>query len=263
VFERSGPEIAGLALGDGSGVTTESELPVVVSFDPGHAVRWEVSLTVNGVGTGWVLAEAPGNVLAITAQLGDQEGAKEVCVRLRDADYPFEAYTSVSACQTIRLESAALPPRVVRDPADATVLIGRDVFFTVECEGDDPLSFRWHHNGNLLADSERVTGSGTATLQLRGVTTADSGLYTVVVSNQGASVTSIAARLTIEVPLLHPPIRSGGFIELSWPAYEGAVVQVTPNLREPQWRTVRGSVGTQSVRLQLGPNQAFYRLVVP
>ena len=92
--------------------------------------------------------------------------------------------------------TVVLPPSIIQQPASQTVLVGSNATFTVLATGTAPLSYQWCKNGS------NIGGATNTSLILAGVTTSDSGNYTVIVSNPYASVTSSVAVLTVnEAPI--------------------------------------------------------------
>lgn len=87
-------------------------------------------------------------------------------------------------------------PVITNQPASQGCLAGATVAFSVVA-GPTPLTYQWEKNGQPLSDSGSISGSATATLTLSGVTTADSGSYSVLVENGYGDVTSSNALLTV------------------------------------------------------------------
>ena len=61
---------------------------------------------------------------------------------------------------TARLEILVSPPYIVSGPEDQTVLLGASATFSVEADGDEPLSFQWQQNGTNLTDGGNIVGLG-------------------------------------------------------------------------------------------------------
>lgn len=74
---------------------------------------------------------------------------------------------------------------------------GRSVRLTVTVQGTPPFAYRWRKGGSDLVDDVRLTGSRTQTLVLRGAAAADSGDYSVVVSNAAGTTVGGPAALTV------------------------------------------------------------------
>ena len=90
------------------------------------------------------------------------------------------------------------PPVIETQPLDQAVGVGEDLTLAVRTYGTWPLTYQWRKDG---AD---LTGATNALLVLTNVTLADSGEYTVTVSNTYGSATSIPA--VVEVSLKPPEI---------------------------------------------------------
>jgi autotransporter-associated beta strand protein len=89
-------------------------------------------------------------------------------------------------------------PVITVQPTNDAKLAGLTTTFTVNASG--ATSYQWFKDGVPLSDGVIVSGSGTATLILSGITMADAGNYSVLISNVFGSVTSIPATLTVLPP---------------------------------------------------------------
>lgn len=83
------------------------------------------------------------------------------------------------------------PPQITSQPTNLVVLTGQNITFSVNATGTAPLTYQWKCNSNLLPSATN------AVLQLIGVTTNQTGLYTVTVANLMAATNSAAA-LTVQ-----------------------------------------------------------------
>ena len=97
----------------------------------------------------------------------------------------------ISALARLTVATAATAPTITRQPAEARVVAGRSTSFTVIANGTPTPTYQWRFNGT------NVAGATSATLALSGVTTAQAGTYSVVVTNSAGSVTSNNAGLTV------------------------------------------------------------------
>ena len=88
-------------------------------------------------------------------------------------------------------------PVIVSAPASQTLLPGATATFTVSAAGDQPLSYFWQMNGTNLTDGGNLSGSATSTLTIRSATVANSGSYSVLITNSFGSVTSAVAVLNL------------------------------------------------------------------
>jgi chitodextrinase len=89
------------------------------------------------------------------------------------------------------LTVAAAAPTITTPPASQTANAGSTVTFSVAAHGVDPLSYQWRKGGAA------IVGATNATVTLTNISAADAGIYTVVVSNAGVSITSSGATLTV------------------------------------------------------------------
>jgi len=95
------------------------------------------------------------------------------------------------------LASVPQPPSLTSEPSDATVTVGDSAAFTVTATGDAPICYQWYFNTNTpLADQTN------AAFTIASVRTNDAGGYSVVVSNNNGSVTSLVATLTVLLPVV-------------------------------------------------------------
>ncbi len=85
-------------------------------------------------------------------------------------------------------------PQFREYPYGQTVNPGENVVFSTSATGRPPLYYQWRKNGILLV------GATNSTLNINQAQDADSGYYTVEVSNSVGSETSIAALLSINKP---------------------------------------------------------------
>ena len=91
--------------------------------------------------------------------------------------------TSSNAILVVEPLHIAIPPQA------QTAFAGGQAIFSVTTEGEGPFGYQWQLNG---AD---LPGAANASLTITNVQLAQSGLYTVTVSNAFGSITSPAARL--------------------------------------------------------------------
>lgn len=87
------------------------------------------------------------------------------------------------------------PPVITNQPASRTNIAGSSVLFTVGASGVGPLTYQWKKTATAIPSQT------ASTLSLTNVSDADAGIYSVIVSNVGGSVTSAPASLTV----LDPP----------------------------------------------------------
>ncbi len=81
-------------------------------------------------------------------------------------------------------------PVITTQPTNISVIVSSNALFSVEACGPGALAYQWRH-----ADAD-LTDATNATLLLNNISTNDAGGYTVVVTNDSGSVTSVVATLT-------------------------------------------------------------------
>ncbi len=91
-------------------------------------------------------------------------------------------------------------PTIISQPQSLTNNAGTTATFNVTAGGGVPLAYQWMKNNVNLSDGGNVSGSLTSTLTLTGVTVADAGSYSVLVTNALGSQPSYAATLTVVYP---------------------------------------------------------------
>ncbi len=104
---------------------------------------------------------------------------------------PYAAVTSAPAQLTV-----IAPARILSGPGDQVATNGGTVTFQVTAQGDAPLAYQWFFEGTSL-----LTGATSSSLTLNPVSPADSGPYTVTVSNLYNTVTSAPALLSVVSPV--------------------------------------------------------------
>src|SRR5262245_47575349 len=87
-----------------------------------------------------------------------------------------------------------LPPSIIAQPDGDTNIIGQPLLLTVEATGTEPMFYRWRKNG------VNISGATDSFYEKDVASTADSGDYTVVITNAYGRVTSIVATLSFLTP---------------------------------------------------------------
>jgi len=87
-------------------------------------------------------------------------------------------------------------PIIAAQPTAAYAIDGNNAIFTVGAAGTATLTYQWQKNGGNLSDGGNIFGSGTASLTVAAITSADVGSYRVTVgSGCGSNIVSTAAPL--------------------------------------------------------------------
>jgi hypothetical protein len=102
---------------------------------------------------------------------------------------PYGSATSQGAVLTVI--DKPVPPTITSAPDDRLVNAGVDVVLSVSASGTAPLAYQWRFNGAAIPEA---TG---ATLTLRNAQPANSGTYTVTVSNNAGTATTDGAVLDV------------------------------------------------------------------
>ncbi|MGD1030700.1 MAG: immunoglobulin domain-containing protein [Opitutaceae bacterium] len=106
-----------------------------------------------------------------------------------------------------------VPPFIVSQPASLTVPYGTWTELSVQATGSS-LAYQWYFNGSIIA------GAASSWYVISSPTPANSGSYTVTVSNASGTVTSAAALFTV-LPAVAPAITQDP--ESQWAADGGSV----------------------------------------
>ena len=152
-----------------------------------------------------------------------------------------------SCCQTI-VVNVGLPPSIATQPAGQTFNYGDAGKLSVSVTGPGPFTYQWRLNGVNIAGA---TGS---TLNLSDMQFTNAGLYTVVISSSGGSVTSSVAVVNVFPKLIGQAI-AGNKLLLTWAG--PFILQSAPAINGPYT-----DVPNQTVPFTLkpvGPRQ-FFRL---
>jgi glucose/arabinose dehydrogenase len=87
--------------------------------------------------------------------------------------------------------TANASPIIIQQPLPATVIVGQPLSFSVVVSGTTPFTYQWRKNGSAISGA--TNSSYTKTVSAL----ADSGLYSVVVTNASGTTTSSDAKLTV------------------------------------------------------------------
>ena len=164
--------------------------PVSLTNCPGTSASFSVNATGTGLSYQWYKG---GN--ALPGQIGSSLSLSGVSA----ADAGLYSVVVSGSCGAAVTNSASLevnsPVLVVSAPESLTNCPGTSASFSVNATGTD-LSYQWYKAGSALP------GQIGSSLSLSGVSAADAGLYSVVVSGAcGAAVTN-SASLVVNSPVL-------------------------------------------------------------
>jgi len=114
--------------------------------------------------------------------------------------YSVRVYNGVSALlsEEVRLtvDLAPTPPELTQLPVSLWAYEGQNPAFTVAALGNPPPTYQWQFNGVNLAEGFPYEGVQTPQLRIYNAQIANSGTYTVIVSN-AAGHTNASATLTV------------------------------------------------------------------
>jgi hypothetical protein len=132
--------------------------------------------------------------LMLTNVTTNQDGSYAVVVT--------NAYGSITSSAAILTVIPPAGPSIVGQPSNQIVTVAGTAIFTVQVAGTPPFTYQWAFDGTNLAKATN------ATLTLTNVTTNQSGLYTVTVSDPYGMAVSSPALLTV---LPASIVLNGGF----------------------------------------------------
>ncbi len=163
------------------------------------------------------------------------------------------------------------PPVITMQPIGKTVNMGSNVQFNVTATGAAPLVYQWRKNFT------NNVGLNSSTLTLNNVGRAQRGIYFVIVTNAGGSVTSSNAILNVLVPqrLASPSIQPNGTLIFTARDADGnplsesdlARMQLQASTNLVDWNTLSGGLIVTNGNLQFEDADAtnaplrFYRIV--
>lgn len=163
-----------------------------VSMDASKAVRIinasvipTFTYTVDNVSADKATVVVDNGQLKVT---GLAEGSRSVNVTARDLDG-----NTVSQSFTVTVTPGFQPAVITKQPVSLVVNVGTPATLAVTATGTN-LAYQWRRGGTP------ITGKTSATLALTNVQAGDAGIYDVVVSTGGRSVTSSPATLEVRVP---------------------------------------------------------------
>jgi hypothetical protein len=105
-----------------------------------------------------------------------------------------------TASENAFLSVTTMPPSILAQPASQTVPTGSSASFSVAVTGATPLDYQWFFGQTPLTDSATYSGTATSTLTVNNVQVAETGAYSVVVSNAAGVIVSQSAVLTLATP---------------------------------------------------------------
>jgi pectate lyase len=129
--------------------------------------------------------------------------------------------TATSDPATLTVSENLLPPVILTQPASVTARPGQSLSLVVSAGGSAPFTYQWFKTGQSTP-----VGSGSV-FTINSASLADSGTYTVTVSNAVSSVTSAPATIGVSEPADHAKYNLTGFATLGSGTTGGGVVAET------------------------------------
>lgn len=198
-------------------------LSVQASGSPTLQYRW----MKDGVALG-----ATGSSYYINNATPDHNGRYTVVIT-----NPAGSVTSEPAVISV---SAAVAPAITQQPQGRTADYGSSFSLSVQASGSPPLTYVWKKDGTTLQDTD-------SSLSFYNSTPADSGVYTVTVSNSVGSVTSQQATVLVQAALAPQITRQPQSQTVNYNDSISLSVSATgsPDLRY-QWRKDGVSLGANA-----------------
>jgi hypothetical protein len=168
--------------------------PVITNQPVDFQVRLDqpATFSVSALGTpvlryqwrrnGSALAQGTNAVLTLPAVQPGDDGEYQVVVSNNAG-----AVTSAVARLTIDYS-----PLVTQQPYSLNLRYGQNAAFGVQAEGRSPFYYQWLHEGTPLPNATNLT------LSVLGVTLAEAGSYSVIVSNAYGAVTNLVATIQVD-----------------------------------------------------------------
>jgi hypothetical protein len=109
----------------------------------------------------------------------------------------YNSALSFALFDNVRVERLGtnVPPYLTKQPEGLNLKTGANAIFTVAAGGTAALHYQWQFNGT------NISGATQNNYTRLNLTTNDSGNYSVVVTNESGSVTSVVALLTVTDPV--------------------------------------------------------------
>jgi len=99
-----------------------------------------------------------------------------------------------------------LRPLITSQPVSVDTTTNVSAVFSVTAASIFPLSYQWQQNGTNVANNSNITGSTNNNLVFKHSSLTNAGNYTVIITDQYGSVTSLVATLTVTAVAVPPSI---------------------------------------------------------
>jgi len=127
--------------------------------------------------------------------------------QLSDAGTYSVVVTNIAGSVTDVVETLVIQyvkPSIASQPVSLVMLQGQTEALSVSASGTAPLAYQWYQGGTTpvipLSDTGEFTGSAANSLTISGVSLADATNYFCVIGNNGGSVTSAVASVSVIIP---------------------------------------------------------------
>jgi len=181
------PSVSIISPANGSNFSAPADITIEADASDPDGTVTQVEFFINGASIG-VVAARPYRVT--TNNIGPG-GYSLSAVATDNANATGSASVSVTV--------SGQAPAITSPPQSQTVNISNDVVFTVQATGLLPLNYQWFFDQNV------IVGATGDTLLLTNVSAADSGVYTVQVTNAFGSASASATLTVTNLPVGTPP----------------------------------------------------------
>ncbi len=165
---------------------TTATFQVVASGTPPFSYQWQ-KIGTGPLSDGGNISGSKSNILTIST------------VSLPDAGTYFVTVTNaIGSVDSVAAVLVVRDPAVIAGPTSTNIPAGTTATFHVVAVGTPTLSYEWTKNGNILFDGGNISGSGTDTLTVSGVSTSDQGSYAVDVTG-GFSTTETSSNAVLTI----------------------------------------------------------------
>jgi hypothetical protein len=155
-----------------------------------------------------------------------------------------------------------VPPFITAQPIGQSLIAGANATFSVAAGGTAALGYQWRFK------NVNIPGANNSSYTRFGVTTNDSGAYSVVVTNTSGSVISASAFLTVTQPV--PPqfngvtLQNGNELRFTLAGEPGGNIEILKSSDLVTWQTVTNIANPSGVVEFIAPilpgePQQFYR----
>jgi uncharacterized repeat protein (TIGR03803 family) len=227
-------------------------------------------------GHGTLFQLSPAGTLTTLVHFSGSNGATPQAALIEDTNgtlYGTARDGGLYGSGTLFRVTVGTTPQITANPASQSVYSGTNVLLAVAASGPQPLFFHWRKNGTNLTDGGNLTGASARVLSLTNVTVADSGAYSVTVSNSFGQTTSLDAilQVTASAPIILAQPASQSLAPGSTAVFSVTAVGTTPLWFQWRWNgtnltdsaSVAGArTATLSLTNILEPNNGAYSVEI-